>query len=130
MQENQILSAVQDTARIPDRDQARRAAVATLQVLGRRLTGGETKDLASQLPGALGEALPEQGAGERFGVDEFYRMVAEAEADDCTPEDARRHARAVMSALRNSLTGREFDHIATQLSGEFDDLLATGPALH
>jgi uncharacterized protein (DUF2267 family) len=130
MQESQILSAVQDTARIPDQEQARQAAVATLQVLGQRLVGGETHDLASQLSGSLAEALPAEGAGERFTVDDFYKRVADAEPGDCSPEEGRRHARAVMSALRNSLTGHEFDHIAAQLPSDYDDLLGTGPALH
>lgn len=130
MQETQILSAVQDTAKIPDQEQARQAVTATLQVLGQRLSGGEPNDLASQLPASLAEALPAEGAGERFGVDAFYQRVAEAEPWDASPEEARRHARAVMATLKVALTGRELDHVAEQLPPDYADLLGTGPAQH
>jgi len=130
MQETQMLSAVRDTAQLPDQEHARDAVRATLSVLGQRLSGGEPHDLASQLPKGIADALPEKGAGERFGVDDFYQRVADAEAGDATPEDARRHARAVMAALKAGLAGREFDHIAEQLSPDFSDLLGTGPVHH
>jgi uncharacterized protein (DUF2267 family) len=130
MQESQLLSAVRDTGQLSDQDQARDAVRATLGVLGRRLSGGEPHDLASQLPKGIADALPEQGAGERFGVDDFYQRVAEAESGEATPEEARRHSRAVMAALKAGLTGREFDHIAEQLSPDYADLLGTGPAQH
>lgn len=130
MNEAQLLSAIQDTAEIPDQQRVRQATRTTLQVLGQRLAGGETKDLAAQLPPALAEALPAEGAGERFGVDDFYRRVADAEPWESTPQEARRHARAVMAALKQSLTGREFDQISDQLPSDYDDLLGTGPVQH
>jgi uncharacterized protein (DUF2267 family) len=130
MQETQMLSAVQATARIPDQAQTREAVQATLQVLGQRLQGGETKDLAAQLPPTLAGALPGEGRGERFGVDDFYRRVADAEPGECSPEEGRRHARAVIAALKSSITGGEFDEIAAQLSPDYADLLGTGPVQH
>lgn len=130
MQQTEMLSAVQDTARIPDQEHARDAVQATLQVLGRRLAGGETQDLAAQLPPDLAQALPEQGAGERFGVDDFYRQVAEAEQRGCTPEEGRQHARAVMAAIKAGVTDGELEGIAAQLPPDYADLLGTGPVLH
>ena len=130
MQETQILSAVQDTAKIPDHEHAREAVRATLHVLGQRLAGGETKDLAAQLPPSLAQALPPEGAGERFGVTDFYERVADAEPGECSVEEGRRHARAVMAAVRTSITDQEFEQIAAQLPSDYDDLLGTGPVLH
>lgn len=130
MQTAEMLSAVRDTAGLADQEQARDAVRATLTVLGQRLSGGETHDLASQLPDELASALPEQGAGERFGVEDFYRRVAEVETLGASEQDGRRHARAVMAALKAGLTGGEFDQIATQLSPDYDDLLSTGPVQH
>jgi uncharacterized protein (DUF2267 family) len=130
MQENQLLSAVRDTARLHDQDQARDAVRATLGVLGQRLAGGEPHDLAAQLPQGVADALPEQGAGERFGVDDFYRRVATAEQGEPSVDQARQHARAVMAALKAGLQGREFDQIAEQLSPDYADLLGTGIAQH
>ena len=130
MDQSQIVSAVQDTARIPTHDEAEMAVHATLRALGERLGGGETKDIASQLPPAFADDLPAEGAGERFGVDEFYQRVAAYESSDCSPQDGRRHARAVAAALKTSLTGHEFDQIVAQLPREYDDLLGTGPVQH
>ena len=130
MQESELLSAVQDTAGVADQEHVRDAVAATLRVLGQRLAGGEPQDLAAQLPGSLGDALPTEGAGERFDVDEFYRRVAEAEGRDCSPEEGRRHARAVMAALKNGLPPSVFDHVAGQLPDEYADLLGTGPVQH
>ena len=130
MDQAQMVSAVQETARIPTHDEAEKAVRATLRVLGQRLAGGETSDLASQLPQAFASELPPEGPGERFGLEEFYRRVAEEEPGEQSPEAARRHARAVLAALKNSLTGREFDHIASQLPAEYSDLLQTGPVQH
>ncbi len=130
MDQAQLVSAVKDTARIPTHDAAEQAVHATLKVFGERLAGGETKDLASQLPPAFAQDLPAEGPGERFGVEEFYRRVANYEPGECTPQEARRHARAVAAALKASLSGGEFGHIAAQLPSDFDDLLGTGPVQH
>ncbi|WP_158851313.1 DUF2267 domain-containing protein [Saccharothrix deserti] len=130
MKEHELVSAVRESTGIGSTDDAERAVRATLQVLGRRLTGGETRHLASQLPPALSSALPEEGAGERFGVEEFYQRVAAEEGRDCTPRQARQHARAVVTALRNTLPQGEVDDFAAQLPADYADLLSTGPVHH
>jgi uncharacterized protein (DUF2267 family) len=81
MQQHEITSAVAQSAGISNHEDAERAVRSTLQVLGARLSGGQTKNVASQLPAELASVLPTEGAGERFGVGEFYRRVAEAEGD-------------------------------------------------
>ncbi|MFI6365144.1 DUF2267 domain-containing protein [Nocardia sp. NPDC050630] len=129
MNEDQLVSAVRGTAQIDSVDEGARAIRATLQVLGQRITGGETKDLASQLPKTFAEALPRTGAGERFAIDEFYRRVAAAEGAERTEQQARRDSRAVMAALKVAMP-HEFDHIAAQLPADYDDLLGTEPVQH
>lgn len=126
----EIVAAVQETGRISTRDEAETAVRATLRVLGERLAGGETRNLASQLPPDLARELPEEGSGERFDVNEFYRRVARHEGGPADEQRARRHARAVAAALKTSLTGRQFEHLATQLPSEYDDLLQTSPVQH
>ncbi|WP_219419167.1 DUF2267 domain-containing protein [Pseudonocardia nigra] len=130
MQQHEITSAVARTAGIADHEDAERAVRATVQVLGTRLAGGQTRNLASQLPAELAALLPEDGPGDRFGVEEFYRRVAEAEGGNCTEPQARQHARATLAAFKVGLTGREFDHIATQLPPDYADLLGTEPVRH
>lgn len=130
MQQDEIVSAVAQSVGIGDHESAERAVRATLMVLGSRLAGGQTANLASQLPPALAEVLPAEGPGERFDLAEFYRRVAAAEGDQCTPERARQHARAVLAALKVGLTGHEYDHVASQLPAEYADLLGTEPVQH
>lgn len=130
MKEHEIVSAVRKTTEFSNPEDAERAVRATLAVLGERLAGGETSDLASQLPPALAEALPATGLGERFGIDEFYQRVAEREGPGCTPDHARQHARAVAQVLKGSVTPGEFDEVATQLPKDYEDLLSTEPVQH
>ncbi|SFO54035.1 Uncharacterized conserved protein, DUF2267 family [Pseudonocardia ammonioxydans] len=130
MQEHEIVSAVQQSAAIADHGQAQQAVRATLDVLGHRLRGGETADLASQLPDALADVLPSSGPGERFGVEEFYARVGEREGGDTTPQQARQHARAVAAALKVALSEGEFMQLVAQLPDEYRDLFGTEPVQH
>lgn len=97
---------------------------------GERLAGGEASDLASQLPPALAEALPARGRGGRFDLDEFYRRVAEREGRSCSPQEARRHSRATVAALRASVTPDEFDDLVAQLPNRYAELVGTEPVQH
>lgn len=130
MKEHEFVSAVRASTGLASTDDAERAVRATLQVLGRRLTGGETRHLASQLPPKLAGVLPEEGVGERFGIDEFYRRVAEEEGEGCTPQQARQHARAVFTAMRNALPQGELKDVTAQLPADYADLVSAGPVHH
>ncbi|ABW13387.1 MULTISPECIES: DUF2267 domain-containing protein [Frankiaceae] len=130
LKQDEIVSAVRGTARIDSVEHAEAAVRATLSVLGERLSGGETKDLASQLPSPFAQALPPAGRGERFGLDEFYRRVAEREGEGCDEAHARQHARAVVAALKASISPDEFEDVAGQLPSDYADLLGREPVIH
>ena len=128
MKEHEIVSAVRATTGIPDAIKSEKAVRATLEVLGTRLAGGESGDLAAQLPPALAEVLPAQGPGERFGVMEFYQRVAELE--DTDPTTARQHARAVGAALKTALPVGELDDLLAQLPKDYEDVFVTSGPVH
>lgn len=128
MKTHEFVSAVQDSARIPDHHHAEQAVRATLNVLGQRLST-EAEDLAAQLPPELAEALPTDGSVDRFGPQEFYTRVADQEGRGCSPEQARQHARAVTAALREAV-GPEYAHVLDQLPGDYADLMHTENAQH
>ncbi|GAA5133260.1 DUF2267 domain-containing protein [Pseudonocardia adelaidensis] len=128
MQQHELVAAVAGSAGIGDHEDAERAVRSTVRVFGRRLAGGQTRKLAAQLPPDLASTLPAEGTGERFDAQEFCRRVAEAEG--CSPQQARRHARATFAALEAGLTGHEYDHIAAQLPPDYADLLGTEPVQH
>lgn len=127
MQEHEIVSAVKQTSGLESDDHAKDATQATLRVLGQRLAGGEPGDVASQLPAGVAEALPATGKGETFGVEEFYRRVADQEGRGCTQDGAREHARAVVATLKAGISDGEFADLEAQLPDDYGDLLATGP---
>ncbi len=127
MQEHEFVSAVKESLDLPDNRSAERAVKATLTVLGQRLEGGEAKDLASQLPGGLADALPNEGGGERFDVDTFYQRIAEQEGDGVTVAQARQHARAIAKGLETALTDGEWQNFTSQLPKDFQDFLGTEP---
>jgi uncharacterized protein (DUF2267 family) len=129
MREHEIVTAVRDLSGLADADHATAATHATLAVLGERLAGGEPKDLAGQLPAGIAEALPTTGRGATFGVEEFYRRVADEEGRGCTPDGAREHARAVVAALKSGVSDGEFADLTAQLPADYrTDLLSTAPA--
>jgi uncharacterized protein (DUF2267 family) len=127
MQEHEFVAAVKESLGLPDNQAAERAVKATLTVLGQRLEGGEAKDLASQLPGSLADALPNEGAGERFDVDTFYQRIAEQEGEGVTVAQARQHARAIAKGLETALTDGEWQNFTSQLSQDYQDFLGTEP---
>ncbi len=130
MQEQEFITAVRDSVGLPDNAAAGAAVRATLTVLGQRLSGGEGKDLASQLPGGLAEQIPDDAPGQRFDVRSFYARVAEAEraeGREVTESQARQHARAVAKGLETALTDGEWRNFTSQLPNDYDDLLGTEP---
>ena len=128
MQTHEFVSAVQRSARIDTHEHAERAVKATLDVLGRRLST-EAEDLAAQLPADLAQWLRGDPAVERFDLEEFYRRVVDQEGRDCTPQQARQHARAVTAALREAI-GAEYRHLLDQLPGDYADLMHTENVQH
>jgi uncharacterized protein (DUF2267 family) len=130
MKQDELVSAIRVTGRIGTPGQAETAVRATLTVLGERISGGETRSLAAQLPAAFAAALPPRGAGERFGVHEFYRRVAQLEGDTCSAAGARRHARAVVAALKVGISPSEFEDVAGQLPADYADLLGRESVIH
>lgn len=126
MKTHELVSAVQASAGIDTHEHAERAVHATLEVLGQRLST-EAKDLAAQLPDDLAAHLRPSAEVERFGLEEFYQRVSDAEG--CSPEEARRHARAVTAALREAV-GPEYRHLTAQLPDDWGDLLHTDNVQH
>jgi uncharacterized protein (DUF2267 family) len=110
-----------------DRDRARRATEAVLEVLAERISGGEVDDLAVWLPNELRGALERgnartHGAARRLSLAEFVSRVAELEGVD--PDQATPHVRAVLATLREAVGRKEFGDVAAQLPREYAPLLA------
>jgi uncharacterized protein (DUF2267 family) len=104
------------------RDAAERVARATLETLAERLSRGQARDLADQLPPpAAGWMFTDTDAAP-FGADEFLRRVAERAGTDV--EAAERGARAVLTALGRTVSRDEVADMAAELPQEFAALVA------
>lgn len=95
---------------------------APLDVLSSRVTGGEAKDLASQLPEPIDRPLLERSteAAESFGVTEF--LARGAERTRVQTRTAEWDASAVLSTVAESVSGGEFNQLHTQLPSGYTAL--------
>lgn len=126
MQYNEFVGQVQHRARLGSTGDAVRAIRVTLETLAERLTNGETKDLASQLPREIAhylEEVPTVG-GERFSLDEFFQRVSIRESVGL-PE-AVFHARVVVEVLQEAVSKGEINDVRAQLPPEFAALFEAG----
>jgi uncharacterized protein (DUF2267 family) len=122
-----FISAVQEEAAV-GHDEAERAARATLKTLGERISAGEARDIAEQLPEQLRGVIVDGRDPEPFDVGEFVRRVAEREGIEETL--AAEHARAVFAALGRAVDRSEIDDMRAQLPSSFADLVTAAERQH
>ena len=121
MQYEKSLNKVQDRIGPAQPNEAGRAITATLSTLSERISGGEADDLGAQLPHELKEPIQRSGEeAEAFSLEEFLWRVGEREGVNA--DTARNHASAVMTVLREAVTGGQLDDIRAQLPQEFTPL--------
>jgi len=104
-------------------EEAEGAVQATLRTLAERISAGEARDLAAQLPPGVGELLADGSKAENFDLEEFLRRVSKREGVDL--EQAESHARAVFDALARTVTHDELRDVASELPKEFAPLVAS-----
>ncbi|AWN31209.1 DUF2267 domain-containing protein [Streptomyces sp. NEAU-S7GS2] len=125
MDVKEFFQAVADRAGL-SRQEAADLTRATLETLALRLSGGEVRDLALELPEPLRVSL-QQGRGEMviFGPDESIRRVRRRTG--LSGPEADRGVRAVLSTLQEAISGKEFGHAMSQLGKEYAELVETTP---
>lgn len=122
MQYEEFVGRVEARLDDPRPGEAEQAIIATFETLGERISEGEARDIASQLPDELAEPLTRAGGNpEGFGLDAFFRRVAEKEGVDLGK--AAEHASAVMAVLGQAVTDGELQDMRSELPQEFYPLL-------
>jgi uncharacterized protein (DUF2267 family) len=111
-----FITTVQQKARL-SWEEAERAARATLETLAERLSAGQARDLAGQLPTELSAWLFTDSGPEPYHVDEFLRRVAAREHTDV--RTAEHHARAVFTALGRTVRDDEIADMVAELPQDF-----------
>ena len=101
--------------------EAEKLTSAALETLAERITGGEARDLAAQLPMPLQDALlPASEEAEGFSFKEFVRRTAERAGMDASVAEIA--VDAVLVTLRDAVTPGEFDDVLSQLPQDFKRL--------
>lgn len=115
MKYDEFLARVRDRGEYADQDEAAKVTEQVLSVLAGRISPGEVDDLASQLPGPLGEVLTnaKQQRAESYGIEEFYRRVAERTG--ARPRTALWDASAVLTTVADTISGGELNQVISQL---------------
>jgi uncharacterized protein (DUF2267 family) len=91
------------------------------ETLGERISDGQARDIAEQLPVPLRPVIVDGRDPEPFDVGEFVRRVAEREGVDRPL--AKEHARAVFAALGRVVSREEIEDMRAQLPSSFGDLV-------
>ncbi|MGW5329348.1 DUF2267 domain-containing protein [Streptomyces sp. NPDC004014] len=96
---------------------------ATLETLAHRLSAGEARDLITELPEGLADAVRRGTTDrvERFGHPESVQRVAERTM--LKEEEADRGVRTVLAVLREAISEKEFDDLMSQLGKDFSQAL-------
>lgn len=117
----EFLDAVAKRAGLPP-EEAVTITGATLETLAERISGGEVRDLAGQLPEELRDYLRKEGElPERLNASEFVHEVrARAGVDD---QWAAEGARAVFTTLREVVSHDEIEDLLSELPKDIRQLL-------
>jgi uncharacterized protein (DUF2267 family) len=108
------------------REDAARAARATLRTLADRISGGEAEDIAAELPEELRLSLRDGEHPEVFDRQEFVRRVVAREGGLIDEATAEHHVRAVFAALRHAVSPKEIHDAVSQLPKDLQELVAAG----
>ena len=125
MNYDDFLGKVQAKARLAGPDDAVNATRAALTTLSERLFGGESDDLASQLPTEIARFVERTAhTQDDYDLEEFFRRVTEREG--VRQSDAVHHVRAVLDVLQEAVTAGQIRHIRDQLPPEYQQLFEAG----
>ncbi|MEU0114646.1 DUF2267 domain-containing protein [Streptomyces bobili] len=119
MKRDEFLARVRERGEYNSQDEAQQITEQVLDVLSERISPGEVKDLASQLPGPFGQKLTavEREQAENFGIEEFYRRVAERTG--ARPRTAQWDASSVLSTVADAVSGGELNQVISQLPSSY-----------
>jgi uncharacterized protein (DUF2267 family) len=95
---------------------------AVLETVAMRVSAGEVRDLARQLPDPLADAIrPNVKSRERFDLTELIRRVSKRTG--LNEAETTAGVRAVLRTLRETVAAKEFKDLMSQLPAEFRRLL-------
>lgn len=123
MEEKAFIQAVSERTGL-SRQESADLTRATVETLAHRLSAGEARALALELPEGLAESVRRGATAEieRFDYDELVRRVAERNV--LKKDEADGGVRAVLVMLREAISEKEFGHLMSQLGAAFSRPIA------
>lgn len=106
---------------------AERASRAALATLAERISRGQARQLAGQLPPELLEPLAGGNGPQPLDRVAFVQRLAEREGVD--PATAEDHARAVYAAVRRAVSQKEIDDVVAELPQDVATLFLDVPVM-
>ena len=127
---DEFVRSVRQQSDLETDEQARRAAIATLETFSERVSRGAADDIAEQLPTGVRDALYTDSSedSEPFSPDEFLDRVEarERELPELTQTHSRRHVEAVLTTLQDHAP-EPFENAVSQLPSEYERLYELPP---
>ncbi|WP_331232511.1 DUF2267 domain-containing protein [Natronorarus salvus] len=123
---DEVIERVRGQANLGSDGETEHVTIAVLSTLGERLSEGQVRDLADELPEDLAGMLTDTGVSEArsFSAEEFVDRVREreSEVDAIEDDDARRHVQAVFLAVSESVSDEAWSDLDDQLPAEYGEL--------
>ena len=127
---DEFVRSVRQQSDLTSDEQARRAAMATLETFSERVSHGAVDDIAERLPTGIRDALHADASEdpESFSPDEFVQRVEarEREFPELNGTHSRRHVEAVLTTIQEA-TPEPFEQAVSQLPNEYERLYELSP---
>ncbi|GAA3455826.1 DUF2267 domain-containing protein [Dactylosporangium matsuzakiense] len=125
--DERALSAVVADRAVLAKEEAADLIRATLEEMGKQLSGGELQELAINLPEDLAANLPPRHDGGAHPVPLPSFLRALARRTGLKQEEVTRGVRAVLTTLSQTADGTHLRHALSQLPAEYRELATTAP---
>jgi uncharacterized protein (DUF2267 family) len=123
---DEFVHRVRGQANLESDEETEHVTIAVLSTLGERLSEGQVRDLAGELPDEAAGMLTDTGVSEArsFSAEEFVERVGEreSEVEAIEDDDSRRHVQAVFLAVSEAVSDEQWSDLDDQLPAEYGDL--------
>lgn len=123
MQLDKFFTRVQEHTKISDREKCKELCEIVFDLLSKRLTEDESRDLWSQLPSGLKKMWKYEHGGKvlKMHRDEFINKVMEQGGLE-SPEEAEKVIKGIFRTLKEQISIGETGDVTAQLPGDMKDL--------
>jgi uncharacterized protein (DUF2267 family) len=124
MDERSMVAAVAERATLA-KEEAADLIRATMDQLGRQLSGGELRELSVDLPDGLADHMPQHDRGAHpVALNDFVRQLVQRTG--LNEAEVRRGLRAILIMLDRGPGSSHLRHALSQLPAEYRQLITAG----